>query len=246
MDEADDVVLEADGVSHSYGDFDVLDDVSTRFRRGEVAALVGQNGSGKTTCLRILAGLMQPDRGEVTLDVGDTVPRKVGYLPQEPRFRAGFTAAETLEIYTDLLPDLHDGEGYVESALEQVGILDAAEREVTALSGGMTRLLGVAQARTGRPALTVLDEPTSGLDPGTTGRIFRTLNQVAEQGSSVVLTSHDLEMVERYADSVHLLANGSIEERGSPEELMERYDTEALSEVFDAVVGDGGSRGDTP
>jgi len=141
------LALEAENVSHSYGSLEVLDGISVSLRRGEVCALVGANGSGKTTLLRILAGLLTPDEGDVRTEVDGSV-RKVGYLPQQPSFRGGFTVAETLRFYTRLLGD-DTSEEYVEDALKDVGILDAKDRKVGGLSGGMTRLLGVAQARVG-------------------------------------------------------------------------------------------------
>ncbi|MDZ7687466.1 MAG: ABC transporter ATP-binding protein [Halobacteriales archaeon] len=237
-----DVVLEAKDVSHSYGDLNVLDGVSMSLRAGEVTALLGANGSGKTTLLRILAGLLTPDDGDIVVGAGKAA-RTVGYLPQTPSFRNGFTVAETLRFYASLL-DADVSDDYIDGALETVGLLDARERRVSGLSGGMTRLLGIAQASVGEPPIMMLDEPTSGLDPEMTGRIFEVLDGLADDGAAVLLTTHDLEKVGRNADKVVLIHNRTVAESGTPQEVVERRGAEELSEVFDAVVRDGeGGRG---
>jgi ABC-type multidrug transport system ATPase subunit len=230
-----DVVLRAEGVSHSYGDLNVLDGVSVSLRQGKVHALVGSNGSGKTTLLRILAGLLSPNDGTVETVV-EGEKRTVGYLPQRPAFRTGFTAEETLRFYTRLL-ETDDG---VTEALEAVGLSEASDRRVSGLSGGMTRLLGIAQARVGNPPIMMLDEPTSGLDPAMTGRIFSILNDLADEGATVLLTTHDLDRVARNADETVIIHDRAVAESGSPDEIVKRYDGKDLSEVFDDIVGNGG------
>lgn len=232
-----DIVLEAEDVTHSFGDVNVLDGLSMSLRSGEVCALVGANGSGKTTLLRVLAGLLPPDAGEVRTEAEDDA-RTVGYLPQKPVFRSGFTAAETLRFYTRLLRT-GTPERYVEDALETVGLLDARDRNVSGLSGGMTRLLGVAQAKVGDPPIMMLDEPTSGLDPNMTGRVFRTVRDIADDGAAVLLATHDLERIGRDADRLLILHEGVVAESGPPADIVERYDADGLPDVFDRIVEGG-------
>ena len=229
-----DVALEAKDVSHSYGDLTVLDGLSLSLRSGKLCALIGANGSGKTTLLRILAGLLTPNEGEVRTET-DEAPRTVGYLPQQPSFRSGFTAGESLRFYTRLLSD-EVPEGYVDEALESVGLLDARGRKVSGLSGGMTRLLGVAQARVGDPPIMMLDEPTSGLDPEMTGRIFEILGELADEQKAVVITTHDLERVEHDADEVAMIHDGVVAESGAPKEVVEDNNADDLTEVFEGIV----------
>jgi ABC-type multidrug transport system ATPase subunit len=229
-------VLEANGVSKSYGELEVLDGVSMTAERGRMYALIGANGSGKTTLLKILAGLLPLDSGDVSRRTGDAT-RAVGYLPQQPSFREGFTVAETLSFYARLL----DGdEGYVAEALENVGLSEASDRRVSGLSGGMTRLLGVAQSRVGDPPIMAVDEPTSGLDPEMTGRIFETLGEVADEGAAVLTTTHDLDRVARHADEVVLIHDRRVAVSGPPDEVVEERGCEDLADLFDTVVRDGG------
>jgi ABC-type multidrug transport system ATPase subunit len=240
---SDDPVLRVDGVSKSFGSVEVLSDVSVSIPSGSVVAIVGPNGSGKTTLLRTLVGDLSPTTGTVTYAGPDT-DRPIGYLPQEPTFRPGFTAAETLAFYASLL----DGRD-PEPLLERVGLAAAADRNVEALSGGMRQLLGIAQATVGDPPLIVLDEPASGLDPNMSESVFGTAAEMAGSGTTVLVSSHDLALVEATADTVVVLNRGSVAAAGPVPELRARFDVDSLRGVLNAVVGDteavavvGGSR----
>ena len=222
-------VLRAERLSHAYGEVTVFEDVSVAVERGTVTALVGPNGSGKTTLLRILAGLLEPTEGTVTYR-GPETARELGYLPQQPAFRPGFTARETLAFYASLVGS--DPEG----VLDRVGLADAADRNVEALSGGMTRLLGIAQATVGDPPVVVLDEPASGLDPGMRRQTFEVVRERAATGTAVLLSTHDTALAERFVDRVLLLGGGGLLASGSPSELVERYGAESLQTVFEAAV----------
>jgi len=222
----------AEELSRAFGGVRVLDDVSLSVEPGTVTAFVGPNGSGKTTLFRLLCGLLSPTAGSVTY-CGPDVPREIGYVPQRPSFRPGFTARETLEFYAALV----DGEDPA-ARLEQVGLSAVADRRVEALSGGMVRLLGVAQATVGDPPVVVLDEPGTGLDPGMSSRIFEVIGELAADGTAVLASSHDLPRVERFADRLLLLDRGRVAAEGSPSELCEQHGAESLTGVFD-VLTDG-------
>ena len=222
-------VLAADSVTKAFGSVTVIDDVSLSVEAGTVTGLIGPNGSGKTTLLQVLAGLLDPTAGTVTYS-GPETAREIGYLPQNPTFRPGFTAEETLEFYTAL------AEGDARALLSEVGLADAADRRVEALSGGMTRLLGLAQAMVGDPAVVLLDEPDSGLDPGMRQQTFRVVDQLAESGAAVICTSHDITLVEEFADHVAVLGSGSLLAEGTPADLCQDHGEDDLWALFDAVV----------
>ncbi|MEF8907519.1 MAG: ATP-binding cassette domain-containing protein, partial [Haloarculaceae archaeon] len=138
-------VVDVEGLGHAYGDLTVLEDVSFDLAPGTVACLVGPNGSGKSTLMRLLGGLLDPTAGSVEVDArGD---RPVGYLAQTPAFRPQFTVAETVGFYGSLVETDVD----VDATLERVGLTPVADRPVDALSGGMTRLLGLALTTVGDP-----------------------------------------------------------------------------------------------
>lgn len=213
----------------SFGDVSIVDDLTLSVEAGEFVALVGPNGSGKTTLLELLAGLRAPDEGDISRPAAD---RDAAYLPQTPSFRPGFTATETLAFYTQLADAAADPETY----LDQVGLADAADRPVEALSGGMTRLLGLAQALVGEPPLVVLDEPTSGLDPEMADHVFTAMADIAAADRALVVASHDLVAVERVADRVILLGGGEVQMDGAPVELLNRTGESSLRGVLSAVV----------
>jgi ABC-type multidrug transport system ATPase subunit len=225
----DDSSLRATEVTRTFGDVTALSAVSMSVPPGDVVALIGPNGSGKTTLLRVLAGLLSPTAGTVDYEGPDAV-RPLGYLPQEPTFRPGFTARETAAFYARLVDDDPD------TLLERVGLGGVADRRVEALSGGMTRLLGIAQALAGAPPVLALDEPASGLDPGMSELVFDIVDGLAAEGHAVVVTSHDLPAVERTADRVVVLDRGEVVADDTPAALRERTGG-PLHETFTSLVG---------
>lgn len=237
-----DVVVQAEELSHSYGSVSVFENISLALERGTVTTLVGANGSGKTTLLKILAGLLTPTEG--TVSYSDTgAARKLGYLPQQPAFRPGFSARETLAFYTSLVG------GDPEALLNRVGLAHADDRKVEALSGGMTRLLGIAQATVGDPPIVVLDEPASGLDPGMRQQTFAVVAELAAAGTAVILSTHDTMLAERFADRVLLLGDGTVLTEGSPSGLIDSVEGNSLQAVFESTIsresGTVGSMGES-
>lgn len=220
--------------SLSFGDVTILDDASVALERGTLVAFVGPNGSGKTTSLELFAGLRSLDSGTVTRAA--TAGRTVAYLPQSPRFRAGFTAREVIEFYGSLA----EGEVDADAILARVGLGGAADRRVEDLSGGMTRLLGLAQALIGDPPVVILDEPTSGLDPDIADHMFTVAAAMAAAGRLVLMTSHDLEAVSRYADRLLLITTGRFVLDGPPATLLEQTGEQSLRDVFSATVAGTG------
>ncbi|WIV67248.1 ABC transporter ATP-binding protein [Natrialbaceae archaeon AArc-T1-2] len=231
-------MLEAANVAKSYGDVPVLEDVSLEIPEGQVTALIGPNGSGKSTLIRTLIGIHEPTDGKVVYH-GPETTRPIGYLPQRPSFRPGFTVRETLSFYAELVGD---DEAVAMDHLRRIGMEAAAERPVEALSGGMTRLLGIAQATIGDPPVIVLDEPASGLDPGMSVHVFDVVADLATDGTAVLLSSHDLALVERTVDRVALLDEGKIVERGDPADIRDRLEVDSLLDVYEtSVAGEAGT-----
>ena len=225
-----DHVAAVENVTVSFGDLTVLEDASFSVEPNGVTCLIGPNGSGKTTLLRVVAGLLAPDSGEVERAVSSARP--VGYLAQEPAFRPQFSVRETLTFYADLVGDGTD----VDAVIDRVGLGGVPDRPVEALSGGMTRLLGIAQATVGDPGLLVLDEPSSGLDPMMTRHITAVVSELADDGRGVLLATHDLASVERVADTVVVLDRGSVVATGAPADLLAETDTESLDDALSSLV----------
>lgn len=223
-------VLRGENITVAYGDVSVLEAVSVSLRPGRVTTLLGPNGSGKTTLIRILAGLESPDDGTVTVDSDSRRP--IGYHPQRPAFRPHETVAEGLGFYADIVGD----ETPVQERLETVGMGAVADRRVDALSGGMIRLLAVAQATVGDPPVVLLDEPTSDLDPDMSAAIYEVIADLAERGAAVLAATHDLLAVEAVADDVVLLDQGEVVARGTPQDLTRAADVDTLPAAFSALT----------
>jgi ABC-type multidrug transport system ATPase subunit len=232
----DEPVASLSEAARTYGGVRVLDAVSLDVRPG-VTVVIGPNGSGKSTLLRVLVGATEPTAGEVRYP-GATGPKPIGYLPQRVPFRDGYTARETLAFYARLVGDDPD------AALERVGLADAAGRRVEALSGGMRRLLGIAQAVLGDPSLVALDEPASGLDPGMRERAFRAAARRADGDTAVVVSSHALDLVDAHADRVVILRRGRIAAAGPLDRLLDERDAADVGELYRVVTGSSGARAD--
>ncbi|SDE77656.1 ABC transporter ATP-binding protein [Halorientalis regularis] len=227
--DAADPALVVEDLTVAFGDLIAVDDVSFAVAPDTVTCLVGPNGSGKTTLIRAIADLVGTDHGSV--ERPESATRPVGYLPQAPAFRPQFTVAETLQFYADLTGEAVD----VDATVERVGLGGVPDRRVDALSGGMTRLLGIAQATVGDPPLVLLDEPSSGLDPMMTRHVSDVITDLAA-GAAVLVTSHDLSAVERIADQVLVLDRGRIVAADSPAGLMASTDTDDLASAMSELV----------
>lgn len=200
------------GIAKRYGKVSAVRDVSFELNEGEIVALVGHNGAGKTTIVKLLLGLIRPSEGSVQVLGQDpargdfAVRQRLGYLPESVAFHMALTGRETLAFYarlkridTSKAPEL----------LERVGLAaEAADRPVRTYSKGMRQRLGLAQALLGQPRVLLLDEPTSGLDPALRRRFYDLLDDLRSGGTTILLSSHALTELEDCADSVLILNEG--------------------------------------
>jgi ABC-2 type transport system ATP-binding protein len=208
-----------DNVSRFYGDVLGVNRVNLSIPPG-VTSLVGPNGSGKTTLMNLMTGLIRPTRGEVCVlgippDRPEALFRKVGYCTQFDAFPKGLTGYQFLYSFLRI-----HGKGHAEAnllaleALAQVGMIEAANRKVTAYSKGMRQRIKLAQAICHRPSVLVLDEPLNGLDPMARAETIALFRQWAEQGLHVIVSSHILHEVDRISDQVILLSHGYVVAEG--------------------------------
>jgi len=213
--------LLAEDVCRTYGDTVALDGVSLSVATGEVFALVGPNGAGKTTLVRALTGTTD---AEGTVEVFGEPPRTVersrlGLLPQSFDPPARLTPRELLAYYAGLYDEARD----VASVLDDVGLADTADTWYEKLSGGQQRRTCVGATLVNDPDVLFLDEPTTGIDPAGRRALWRLLEGLAEAGTTVFLTTHDMAEAERLADRVGLLAEGSLVAVDTPETLIGEY-----------------------
>ncbi|EMA44212.1 ABC transporter ATP-binding protein [Halococcus saccharolyticus] len=213
--------LVAEDVRREYGDRVALDGVSLSVDAGEVFALVGPNGAGKTTLVRALTGTTDID-GEVSVfgESPATVAKsRLGVLPQEFTPPERLSARELVAYYAGLYDDPRD----VENVLADVGLADTADTHYENLSGGQRRRTCVGATLVNDPDLLVLDEPTTGIDPAGRRDLRRLLADLADGGTTVLLTTHDMTEAERLADRVGLLADGRLAAVDSPAALVAEH-----------------------
>jgi len=212
----------ADDVKRAYGSTAALDGVSVSIERGEVFALVGPNGAGKTTFVRCLTGTTTPDRGSVRLfgENPSSIDRtRIGLLPQAFSPQDRLTPLELLEYYAGLYEEARDPG----DVLEDVGIDPDLDTWYENLSGGQRRRTAVAATLINDPELLFLDEPTTGIDPEGRIALWDLFGELAGNGTTIVLTTHDMSEAERLADRVGLLSAGKLVETGKPRELVEAF-----------------------
>jgi len=207
--------IAADGLRKQYGDVAALRGLSLSIPPGEVFALVGPNGAGKTTLVRCLTGtatlLGDPP--------GDADRGRVGLLPQEFSPPDRLTARELVTYYAGL----YDEARAVDAVLADVGMSGSADTRYADLSGGQKRRTLVGTAVVNDPEVLFLDEPTTGIDPGGRRAVWSLVESLAEAGTTVFLTSHDMAEVERLADRVGVVVDGRIVAAGTPAELLEAH-----------------------
>ena len=243
--------LSVSGLTKSFDDLEVLRGVAFAVEQGSIFALLGSNGAGKTTVVRILATLLHADAGTARVNDYDvaTHPAKVREsISLTGQFAAVdeiLTGRENLVLMAHLR-HLADAGRVAEDLLVRFGLADAAERRVSTYSGGMRRRLDIAMSLVGDSPVIVLDEPTAGLDPPSRLEVWTTVKGLAGRGTTVLLTTQYLEEAEQLADRIAILHQGRIIANGTLAELqgllppatveyVEKQPT--LEDVFLAIVG---------
>ncbi|MFC4356764.1 ABC transporter ATP-binding protein [Halobium salinum] len=213
--------IAAADVHRSYGDTVALDGVSLSVSRGEVFGLIGPNGAGKTTLVRALTGTTKAT-GEVQVlgsPPTDVDPQRIGLLPQSFSPPERLTARELVAYYAGLYDEARDPD----AVLDDVGLADASDTWYEKLSGGQQRRVCVATALVNDPDVLFLDEPTTGIDPAGRRALWELIEGLAAGGTTVFLTSHAMDEVERLADRVGLLNGGRLVATGAPADLIAEH-----------------------
>jgi ABC-2 type transport system ATP-binding protein len=221
MPETGTAALEARGLVKRFGERAALRGVDFSVRAGELLAVIGPNGAGKTTLLSILAGVAKPDEGEVSLPGG-----AVGWVPQQAALYRRLTVEENLLLFARL--ERHDDpHASVEEMLELSGLGERRGEAVARLSGGNQQRVNIAIGLLSRPVALLLDEPSVGLDPRQRARLWEFVGELAERGTTVIFSTHDIQEAERYGRRLLVLADGESLFDGSPEGLREAVRSEA-------------------
>lgn len=216
------------GLRKSFNRTEVLRGVDLAVQRGEIFALLGANGAGKTTVIKILATLLSPDNGTALVGGFDVV-RSPNDVRQSISLTGQFTAVdevltgrENLQMIAKLR-HLDNPRTIAEELLERFGLMDAADRPAGTYSGGMKRRLDLAMSLVGTPSVIFLDEPTTGLDPEARLKVWEMVKELAKGGTTVVLTTQYLDEAEKLADRIAILYQGRIIANGPLDELRKLF-----------------------
>jgi ABC-2 type transport system ATP-binding protein len=228
-------------ISRSFGEHRVLDGVSFDVRPGRMTGFLGANGSGKTTTMRIILGVLAPHGGSVTwrgAPVTQEVRQRFGYMPEERGLYPKMKVAEQI-VWLGRLHGLPEDQANANTRrlLEQLELTGRADDKLEALSLGNQQRVQIAAALVHEPDVLILDEPFSGLDPIAVETVLAVLRERAAAGVPVLFSSHQLSVVERLCDDVVIISGGAIAAAGSREELRARYGSARFELVVDADAG---------
>ncbi|MBP1989520.1 ABC transporter ATP-binding protein [Paenibacillus eucommiae] len=218
----------------------IIQDLNVQVAQGQILALCGGNGAGKSTILRMIAGILQPDQGDITVgglrwkDNRKRFAELIGYMPDDYRFSAGLTAKETMTFWAKLrgLTEQRAAE-----VLAEVGLEETGTKPVSSFSKGMRQRILFAQALLSRSPLLVMDEPTNGLDPYWMETFVQLVHKAAANGQTVLFSTHQLQIAEVLADHIVFLRGGSVELEGTGEEIRGQLGSTGLQDAFAELFG---------
>ncbi|MGH2871060.1 MAG: ABC transporter ATP-binding protein [Solirubrobacteraceae bacterium] len=207
--------LVARSLGKRFGARVALREVNFELEPGELVGVIGPNGAGKTTLLSILAGVLAPDEGELSGS-----GHAAGWVPQQPALYSKLSVAENLRLFARL-ERVADSDAAVQRMLDQTGLRDRAAEQVGRLSGGNRQRVNIAIGLLSDPPVLLLDEPTAALDPRQRERLWEFISRLADDGTTIVFSTHNVGEVERYAHRVLLLADGELLFTGTAAELQQ-------------------------
>ncbi|WP_135604787.1 ABC transporter ATP-binding protein [Methanococcoides sp. NM1] len=213
----DDAIITVEDLSKQYDGFTAVEGVSFDIKRGEIFGLLGPNGAGKSTIISILCCLLEPTAGRVTIDGFDVeknatdIKKIIGVVPQEISLYYTLTARENLAFYAKIYGlSGRAMKDRIEELLDMVGLTDRADDRLEGYSGGMKRRINIAVALLHNPRILFLDEPSTGVDPQSRKRIYDTIRDLNRQGTTVLLTTHQMEDAEKLCHRIAIVDKGKL------------------------------------
>lgn len=227
--------IEISGITKRFGEFEALRGVDLRIEQGEFFALLGPNGAGKSTLINLLAGLLQPTSGTISImghDVQTDYQRArsaLGVVPQELVFDPFFNVREMLRFQAGYFGRGPENDAWVDEVIEGLGLTDKAHTNMRKMSGGMKRRALIAQALAHKPPVIVLDEPTAGVDVELRQMLWAFIQKLNQQGHTIILTTHYLEEAETLCERVAMMKQGKIVALDSTRALLKSHAVKQLS-----------------
>lgn len=231
------ITVGVENVRKQFGQKVVLDQVNMQIEAGQIYGLIGPSGAGKTTLVKMIVGMDQPDAGMIRVldkEMPDLdILQDIGYMAQSDALYLELTGGENLEFFASLYQlNKNEQKDRIRYAAELVNLGDELKKRVSAYSGGMKRRLSLAIALIQDPKILILDEPTVGIDPELRYSIWEELSRLKnEMGKTIIVTTHVMDEAER-CDTIAMVRDGRILTNGSPRELKDQYGVRTLDEVF--------------
>ena len=228
-------MVRLDGITKKMKKQVIIEGLNLQIEEGQIVALCGGNGAGKSTILRMIAGISHPDSGKITVGGLQWKNNRkryadlIGYMPDDFRFSQGLTAFETLAFWAALrgVPRRR-----VKELLQEVGLEDTGKKSVSSFSKGMRQRILFAQALLAKPPVVLMDEPTNGLDPYWIESFVRMVKETAASGQTVIFSTHQLHVAEALADRIALLRGGQIELEGTAADIRAQLGASGLQAAF--------------
>ena len=233
-------IIEVKKFGISFGGKIVIKNLSFSVKKGETFGLLGSNGCGKTTTIRALLGLYQPDSGELLIDGKKFDPNgkiKIGYLPEERGLYKKENVIDTM-VYFGRLKGLKQPREWSMNYLKRVGLEDFAKTKVEKLSQGMQQKVQLGITVMNEPDLLILDEPTKGFDPVNRRLLMEIIEELHQKGSTIILITHYMDEVQKLCDHILLLKDGVAKAYGTVTDVRKKFRFKSLDEIFVEVYGE--------
>ena len=237
-------MIQTQNLTKSFGAIQALKDVSFIAANGQITGLLGPNGAGKTTCLRILYGVMQPDRGSAQIDGFDTqkqtlqAQQRIGALPDNQGLYPRLSARENIRYYGRLQGLAGENlEKRIAELTQTLDMEDIIDRRTEGFSSGQRVKVAIARAIIHKPPNILLDEPTNGLDVMSTRAMRSVIRRLRDEGKCVLFSSHIMQEVTALCDQIIIISKGEIVACGSPEEILAATGKTNLEDAFAAAIG---------
>uniref|UniRef100_A0A7C3J6U9 ABC transporter ATP-binding protein n=1 Tax=candidate division WOR-3 bacterium TaxID=2052148 RepID=A0A7C3J6U9_UNCW3 len=235
-------VVKVENLQKNFGKVEALRGISFECFKGEIFGLIGPNGAGKSTCLRILSTILSKSGGEVKIfdyDISKKMEIKkiISYLPEDAGAYKNLKGIDYLKFFVNFFIDGKDREKTLEYGIELSSLNERLNDKIETYSKGMVRRLLIARSLMVEPKLAILDEPTSGLDVINATQIRDIIKKKAKEGTTFIVSSHNMLEVDYLCDRISLINNGLIVESGNIGKLKEKYKAQNIEEIFVKVVG---------